>query len=232
MNASIQEEPQFRSQFRVINCFIQQQRSTSTGSIDNLTPQEPDLTCFTTITNCIEMASFPFLDDMRTLRMKVDQKAHDLFKEKPGQAPLTVTRIFKTKEKDAKPFEKDRKVLNVSDIQMLRNVRHLLNMPLLPVSSQLQSDCVNTQKESNDISQIFTINQDRSWTTLNTSRGVFEGFMSKYKIMPPLWRYMLTFGRKSEENEFEFPRFGQRRTRTPNSNDFTQGSCKHLLSSN
>jgi len=57
--------------------------------------------------------------------MKVDQKAHDLFKEKPGQAPLTVTRILNPQETNATPFEKDRKVLNLSDIKRLRNVRSL-----------------------------------------------------------------------------------------------------------
>ncbi|KAH8774172.1 hypothetical protein BGZ57DRAFT_763271 [Hyaloscypha finlandica] len=143
------------------------------------------------------MTFFSSLDDMRTIRMKVDQKAHDLFKEKPGQAPLTVTRILNPQETNATPFEKDIKVLNLSDIKRLRN-------------------------ESKDVSQIFTINQDRSWTTLNTSREVFESFMSTYEIMPPFWRCVFTFGRKSEENEFEFPRFGQRRSRNPKSNSVIQ----------
>ena len=41
--------------------------------------------------------------------------------------------------------------------------------------------------------------------------------------MPKFWNYMFTFGRKVEENEFEFPGFSQRRTRHVNSDDFTQG---------
>jgi hypothetical protein len=73
------------------------------------------------------MASFSSLDDMRTIRTKIEQKAHDLFREKPGQAPLRVTRAFKSQEKNAKCFEKHREVLNLSDIKKLRNVRTLPN---------------------------------------------------------------------------------------------------------
>jgi len=61
--------------------------------------------------------------------MKIDEKAHDLFKEKPGQAPLTVTRIFKSDERNTKPFEKNREVLGLSDTKRLQNVRD--NSPCL-----------------------------------------------------------------------------------------------------
>jgi hypothetical protein len=107
------------------------------GSISNYVRHRPDQETKSTThpragsqlphddTNYIEMISFSSLDDMRTIRTKVDEKAHDLFKEKPGQAPLTVTRILNSQEANAKPFEKDRKVLNLSDIKRLRNVRSL-----------------------------------------------------------------------------------------------------------
>jgi hypothetical protein len=75
------------------------------------------------------MASFSRFDDMRMIRMKIDEKAHDLFKEKPGQAPLTVTRIFKSDERNTKPFEKNREVLGLSDTKRLQNVRD--NSPCL-----------------------------------------------------------------------------------------------------
>jgi hypothetical protein len=106
-------------------------QSATTFGIDRIERQspprtlEPDLNCFATTTDYIEMTFFSSLDDMRTIRMKVDQKAHDLFKEKPGQAPLTVTRILNPQETNVIPFEKDRKVLNLSDIKRLRNVRGL-----------------------------------------------------------------------------------------------------------
>jgi hypothetical protein len=179
------------------------------------------------------MALFSNLDDMRSLRIKIDQKDHDLFKEKSGQAPLTVTRVFKYQENNTNFFEKDRKVLKVSDVNILRNVsvhpystlafhsRQSFKVIAFEHTAGFSTN-VNEQ-ETNDASQIFTINQDRSWTTLNTSRDVFEHFMSMYNVMPPFWRYVFTFGRKSEENEFEFPKFGQRRTRNPSADGFTQG---------
>lgn len=71
------------------------------------------------------MASFSSLDDMRSIRLKIEGKAHDLFKEKSGQALFSVTRILRCQE-NGKLFEKDRKVLNLSHIKMLRNVRMLL----------------------------------------------------------------------------------------------------------
>lgn len=73
------------------------------------------------------MASFSSLDDMRSIRTKVDQKSHDLFKEKSGQAPLTVTRVFKSPNNKSKRFEKDKDVWALPDIQKLRNVRTVSN---------------------------------------------------------------------------------------------------------
>jgi hypothetical protein len=59
---------------------------------------------------------------------------------------------------------------------------------------------------------MYTIRQDRSWTTLNISRDLFQGFVQAHNIMPPFWKFMFTFGRKSEENEFQFPHFARRRS--------------------
>jgi hypothetical protein len=87
--------------------------------------QEPQVNSFTTITNYTKMASFSSLDDMSSIRLKIEEKAHDLFKEKSGQALFSVTRILGCQE-NGKFFEKDRKVLNLSHIKMLRNVRMLL----------------------------------------------------------------------------------------------------------
>jgi len=66
------------------------------------------------------------------LRKKIDQKAHDLFKEKPGQAPMTVTTIFKSDKKNSKLVERKREVSSLSDIKRLQNVR-------FPVYSQERS---------------------------------------------------------------------------------------------
>jgi hypothetical protein len=72
---------------------------------------------------------------MRTIRLKIEEKAHDLFQEKSGQALFSVTRILRCQE-NGKFFEKDRKLLNLSHIKMLRNVRKLLEGdPLSPLLS-------------------------------------------------------------------------------------------------
>jgi hypothetical protein len=86
---------------------------------------EPQVNSFTTTNNYTKMALFSSLDDMRSIRLKIEEKAHDLFKEKPGQALFSVTRILRCQE-NGKFFEKDRKVLNLSHIKMLQNVRMLL----------------------------------------------------------------------------------------------------------
>lgn len=67
------------------------------------------------------MASFSSLDDVKSIQLKIEGKAHDLFKEKSGQS-MAVTRILRAQE-NGKSFEKDKKVLNLSHIKMLRNVR-------------------------------------------------------------------------------------------------------------
>lgn len=128
------------------------------------------------------MASFHHLDDIRSLTTKIDSKAHDLFKQMPGHAPLQLRRIS--------PQSPDLRTRNVDiwDIPQLQDLA----------------------SRSEDSTQIYTIRQDRSWTTLNISRDMFEGFMDANQVMPPFWKCMFTFGRKSQENEFEFPGFRKR----------------------
>jgi hypothetical protein len=65
---------------------------------------------------------------------------------------------------------------------------------------------LNVQK-SDVSSQIFIIRQDRSWTSLNVSLELFESFLQIYNVFPQIWKYAFTFGRKYEENEFQFPGF-------------------------
>lgn len=67
-------------------------------------------------------------------------------------------------------------------------------------------------KSRNGCSQIFHVRQKGSWSTIDTSREVFEAVMKAYDIFPPFWKYVLTFGIKKAENEFEFPPFRSRRT--------------------
>lgn len=62
-------------------------------------------------------------------------------------------------------------------------------------------------QDSSKVLQIFSVSQERSWTTLDVSREMFETLLKAYTVFPQFWRCVVTFGRKSEENEFEFPGF-------------------------
>jgi hypothetical protein len=73
---------------------------------------------------------FSTLDDNRSLQAKLEEKARDLFKAKPGQAPLLVTRIYRERENssdddhwiESMRFRIKEKINNVSEIDSLVNV--------------------------------------------------------------------------------------------------------------
>lgn len=76
----------------------------------------------------ITMAPTYHLDDLPSLRKMIDEKAHDLFKEKKGHAGLQVTRVFKRPAGKSGGIEKNGfvKGLDVGDIaqvQAMKNVR-------------------------------------------------------------------------------------------------------------
>jgi len=58
-----------------------------------------------------------------------------------------------------------------------------------------------------DEMQMLFIRQDRSWTTLNITRNLFEDMFTTLQIFQPFWRCVFTFGRKFKENNFDFPPF-------------------------
>ncbi|MAD84145.1 MAG: hypothetical protein CL912_14375 [Deltaproteobacteria bacterium] len=69
------------------------------------------------------------LDDLRSLRAKVDGKAHDLFKAKDGVASLQVTQVFRDRRANCSvgsiqtgAFVQDQDVWNLGEIRALRNV--------------------------------------------------------------------------------------------------------------
>ncbi|KUJ20793.1 uncharacterized protein LY89DRAFT_640613 [Mollisia scopiformis] len=136
------------------------------------------------------MAKRYALDDLSSLDKKIDARAHDLFKEKKGHAGLQVTRVFRRKSSKG-VGEKNCFVKNLDVCD----------------SSQVEGMRENNQ----DDMQLYTIRQDRSWTTLNISRDLFQCFTAAHGIMAPFWKHVFTFGRKSEENEFQFPQFCRRR---------------------
>jgi hypothetical protein len=83
------------------------------------------------------------MDDLVSLRTKIDSKAANLFKEKKGKAPLQVSRVFRSKigeDKDTPCFVRDQNVWDKSQIEALKNVRlrepkithRMLSVPTIP----------------------------------------------------------------------------------------------------
>lgn len=58
---------------------------------------------------------------------------------------------------------------------------------------------------------------------MDISLNIFEGFMSILGIMPIFWKYVLTFGIKEKENEFDFPGFGRRKSRVSGTEEYRHG---------
>lgn len=121
-----------------------------------------------------------YLQDDEGLRARTLENAKDIFEAKPPKPQLEVTRAFEAKGTTC--------VLGNQDISSV-------------------SDIWNLQRKSDVSSQIFIIRQDRSWTSLNVSLELFESFLQIYNVFPQIWKYAFTFGRKYEENEFQFPGF-------------------------
>lgn len=82
------------------------------------------------------MASFYPTDDLPALKTKIDSRAHDLFKEKPGKAPLRVTTIFKLKSKnnDGREICDSIRGLDIYDVEAMESLRDVrLPSPFLLV---------------------------------------------------------------------------------------------------
>jgi hypothetical protein len=66
------------------------------------------------------------MDDLDSLQMKINSKAPDLFKDRMGQAPLQVSRVFKGrigKDEETSCFVRNQNVWNNSQIKALKIVR-------------------------------------------------------------------------------------------------------------
>lgn len=61
--------------------------------------------------------------------------------------------------------------------------------------------------QCDDILQTGFIRQQRSWTTLDISREMFEEYINSNAVFSSIWRVATSFGTKSAENEFEHPAF-------------------------
>jgi hypothetical protein len=58
-----------------------------------------------TVIKPLKPTRFSLLDDVRSLQLKIEEKAYDLFKAKPEEPPLQITRVFK--ERDVKSDDKE-----------------------------------------------------------------------------------------------------------------------------
>jgi len=71
------------------------------------------------------MSPYFNMDDLESLQTKINTKAPDLFRERKGQAPLQVSRIFKGRigrDKETPCFVRDQSVWDKSQIKALKNV--------------------------------------------------------------------------------------------------------------
>ncbi|KAF2084392.1 hypothetical protein K490DRAFT_49258, partial [Saccharata proteae CBS 121410] len=63
-----------------------------------------------------------------------------------------------------------------------------------------------------DVVQIYTVQQQRSWTTLDISRKLFEQFLELWHVFPEIWNCVSTFGMKHSELQCSFPTLSIRRS--------------------
>ena len=136
------------------------------------------------------------LDDVQSLRVKLDERSSDLFKAKPGVAQLSVSRYGRKSEDGIERRTCFARNVEIQDSDQIAAFRH----------------------DPDSLLQIYTARQDRSWTTLNSSREIFQKLLTEYNVFPQFWKCVFTFGRKTEENEFEFPGFRVRNTVTSEPN--------------
>src|SRR5436190_14197566 len=88
------------------------------------------------------MVSYLNPERLECLTARIEEKAHDLFKVKPGKPQLHVKRVFKTRTpegKEATGFARNRHISDVSHIKGLEDVRKLIfpipcrNPPTFPI---------------------------------------------------------------------------------------------------
>jgi hypothetical protein len=79
----------------------------------------------------VAMSGHYVFDDLRSLKTKINEKAYDLFKEKPGTSPLQVTRIISSRvsngeEKNVNRLVRDQDVWKLPEVKTLAQVRDLI----------------------------------------------------------------------------------------------------------
>ncbi|OXV07578.1 hypothetical protein Egran_04657 [Elaphomyces granulatus] len=126
---------------------------------------------------CLDLGNDSFLE-------KINHRSHNLFQARDEQ--LEVFFISRTETSDVN--KQTTKVTRPKGIK-----------------DEAQLEEVVTERSTCD--RIYTIRQERSWTTLNISRQLFEGLLKSHDVFPHIWKVMFTFGRKVAENEYTFPAY-------------------------
>ncbi|OJD29032.1 cmgc cdk protein kinase [Diplodia corticola] len=135
------------------------------------------------------MASFLDLEEEDwELQAEANKRSKNLFGPRPNEPQMQLYRLSWTAS--APPTE---------EISFGQNM-------VVHGTSQLKS----LKAESNDFFQVFIIRQERSWTSLDISRELLQDFIDIFAVFPPFWRCIFTFGKKSNEDECDFPGFKSR----------------------
>ena len=138
----------------------------------------------------VNMGAYLNFDDVESVQKELNERAHDLFKSRPGVSQLQVSRSGRTRNAENKAAGRFSQKQDVEGIPGIKTLH----------------------QDQDDVSQIFLVRQRRTWTTLDISRELFEGLLKQYAVFPQFWKCVFTFGRRSEDHEFEFPGFRARRT--------------------
>ncbi|KAF2796751.1 hypothetical protein K505DRAFT_189315, partial [Melanomma pulvis-pyrius CBS 109.77] len=149
------------------------------------------------------MLSYLAMHDSKALQRRIDGRSPDLFKAFPPRPQLQVnclSALRRHEPNDTLVYRQDQTIENVEQIEALSN-------------------------NIDNILQVFTIRQQRSWTTLDISQGLFQEFLEKYNVYHEFWNCAFAFGRKCGENEFEFPSFRMRQNPVTNSSSIFESSC-------
>lgn len=149
------------------------------------------------------MLSYLDIHDSEALQRRIDGRSPDLFKAYPQRPQLQVNYL------SALRLPERNNTLIYQQYQTIHDVEQIEAF----------------SNKTNDILQVFTIRQQRSWTTLDISQDLFKGFLEKYGVFHEFWNCAFAFGRKCEENEFEFPSFRMRRTPSANGSNIFESSC-------
>ncbi|KAE8147851.1 hypothetical protein BDV25DRAFT_142369 [Aspergillus avenaceus] len=126
------------------------------------------------------LPSAPKVDDR--LEEQIQARKCSLFRARNDRPQLKISLLFKLKFSNAQVLEcKSRTITQGLELEHFR------------------------QEENKACTQIFTISQLRSWTTLDISSEVLQRLLLLYDVFPQFWKILFTFGIKIAENEYTFP---------------------------